>query len=58
MIHYTSIEIDGEEILLEIHAKKQSRNLTLSKFERNVIECSLADILIEYTTLEDNIKEE
>ena len=58
MIHYTSIEIDGEEILLEIHAKKQSRNLSLSKFERNVIECALADILIEYTTLEDNIKEE
>ena len=58
MIHYTSIDIDGEEILLEIHAKKQSRNLSLSKFERNVIECALADILIEYTTLEDNIKEE
>ena len=58
MIHYTSIDIDGEEILLEIHAKKQSRNLPLSKFERNVIECALEDILIEYTTLEDNIKEE
>lgn len=58
MIHYTSIDIDGEEILLEIHAKKQSRNFSLSKFERNVIECALADILIEYTTLEDNIKEE
>lgn len=58
MIHYTSIDIDGEEILLEIHAKKQSRNLSLSKFERNVIECALVDILIEYTTLADNIKEE
>ncbi|MFT6128044.1 MAG: hypothetical protein ACJAVA_002541 [Flavobacteriaceae bacterium] len=58
MIHYTSIDIDGEEILLEIHVKKRSRNLSLSKFERDVIECAMTDILIEFDKLAQEPKEE
>jgi hypothetical protein len=58
MINYTSIDIDGEEILLEIHVKKRSRNLSLSKFERDVIECAMTDILIEFDKLAQEPKEE
>lgn len=58
MIHKVSLDIDGEKVLLEIYKKNLKHPISLSKFERQVVECALSEIMDEYSLLVDQINEE
>ena len=58
MIYKVSLDIDGEKVLLEIYKKNLSHSISLSKFERQVVECALSEILDEYSLLVNQINEE
>ena len=58
MIHKVSLDIDGETVLIEIYKKNLKHPISLSKFERQVVECALSEIMDEYSLLVNQINEE